>query len=146
MIVPYYLIAGAKAPVRSSDQAAGYDLFYHGDKVIELGVLSRAMVPTGIHMALPVGYFARLEARSGLAIKHGLTLLCGVVDSDYRGPLNIVMINLGERKYYINPGEKIAQMVIHNHETAEFGPRVYNHEDLPATIRGTGGFGSTGNS
>ena len=107
-----------------------------------LGPLERTMVPTGLFMALPQGYECQVRPRSGLAAKHGITVLNtpGTVDADYRGEIKVILVNLSNETFTIEPGERIAQMVFAKHETAEFE----EVESLDETQRGQGGFGSTG--
>jgi dUTP pyrophosphatase len=109
---------------------------------IELRPAARIAVPTGIAIALPDGYEAQIRPRSGLALNHGITLLNtpGTIDSDYRGEIKVIVINLGEAPFRIARGLKIAQMVIARHEQAE----LVETDELPATARAAGGFGSTG--
>ena len=104
--------------------------------------LERRLIPTGLHIALPPGYEAQVRPRSGLALKHGITVLNapGTVDADYRGEIGVVLINLSNQDFTVNDGERIAQMVIARHETAEF----VEVETLSETRRGEGGYGHTG--
>jgi dUTP pyrophosphatase len=118
------------------------DLLAAMDSDIELKPGARLAVPTGIIIALPEGYEAQIRPRSGLALHHGITLLNapGTIDSDYRGEIRAIVINLGEAPFRIARGMKIAQMVIARHEQVE----LVLAEELPATKRAAGGFGSTG--
>ena len=104
--------------------------------------MSRALIPTGLHIALPEGYEAQIRPRSGLAIKKGITCLNtpGTIDADYRGDVGVILINLSAETFIVNPGERIAQMVINKFEQAEFELV----EELDETERGEGGFGHTG--
>ena len=104
--------------------------------------MERRLIPTGLHIALPQGYEAQMRPRSGLALKHGITLLNtpGTIDADYRGEIGIILINLSTEPFTVNDGERIAQMVIARHEQAEWLPV----EVLDETERGSGGFGHTG--
>ena len=141
--VKIQLDEGAKAPVYSSNQAAGADIcacLCNGPLTIMPG--KRMLVPTGIHIELPVGYEAQIRPRSGLAAKHGITVLNtpGTIDSDYRGEIMVILINLGDEPFTINHHDRIAQMVIAQHCSAEFEQAV----KLDSTERGEGGFGSTG--
>lgn len=122
--------------------SAGMDLRADLKASITLGPLERAMIPTGLHIELPQGYEAQIRPRSGLAAKRGLTMLNspGTVDSDYRGEIKCVVVNLSNQDQTIEPGERIAQMVIARYEQVEWEPV----EALAATERGAGGFGSTG--
>jgi len=127
-------------PARQTPQSAGLDLHSKIDTIIKKG--ERSLVPTGIRVALPFGYEAQVRPRSGLALKHGVTMLNapGTIDADYRGEVHALLINLGDADFTINRGDRIAQMVIAKVEMAEFTTA----DDLPETTRGTGGFGSTG--
>ena len=109
---------------------------------ITLGPLDRAMIPTGLFIALPDGTEAQVRPRSGLAAKHGISVLNapGTVDADYRGEIKVILVNLSNEPFTINPGERIAQMVIARYEKVEWN----EVETLDETDRGTGGFGSTG--
>jgi dUTP pyrophosphatase len=129
-------------PVLATEHSAGFDLRAAVSGVVELAPGARTLIPTGIAIALPVGYEAQVRPRSGLALRHGLTLVNspGTVDADYRGEVGVVMINLGEQTVSIRRGDRIAQLVVQRL------PRVRLEEvaDLPETARGTGGFGHTG--
>ncbi len=133
---------GAKAPVYSSSQAAGADICacLDNDYILQSG--KRAVIPTGIFMQLPVGYEAQIRPRSGLAAKFGITVLNtpGTIDSDYRGEIKIILINLSDEDFIIHHGDRIAQMVIAQHETVTFDVCL----SLDDTERGDSGFGSTG--
>lgn len=129
-------------PVYSSDCAAGADLRAHLEKAIELEPGDRVLVPTGIRMAIPAGWEGQIRPRSGLAWKKGITLLNspGTIDADYRGEVKIILINLGNESVLIEPGERIAQIII-----TQAAQATFEHcESLPASRRGIGGFGSTG--
>ncbi len=104
--------------------------------------MERKLIPTGLFMALPEGYEAQVRPRSGLALKHGITVLNspGTIDADYRGEVGVILINLSQEDFIINDGERIAQMVIARHETADFE----QVEVLDDTERGEGGYGHTG--
>jgi dUTP pyrophosphatase len=118
------------------------DLRANIEEPITLHPLERKLIPTGLRIALPVGYEAQIRPRSGLALKHGLTVLNspGTVDADYRGEVMVLLINLSQEDFIINSGERIAQMVIARHEQAEF--QIV--EELDETERGAGGYGHTG--
>ena len=118
------------------------DLRAHIEQDIVLQPLARAIIPTGLFIELPVGYEAQVRPRSGLAAKHGLTVLNspGTIDADYRGEIGVILVNLSNTAYTIKNGERVAQMVIAKHERAEW-EEVQN---LSETSRGKGGFGSTG--
>lgn len=129
-------------PSYATAQAAGMDLRADIPSTITLKPLQRAMVPTGLYMQLPAGCEAQVRPRSGLAAKHGVTVLNtpGTIDADYRGEIKVILVNLSEEDYDIVPGERIAQIVFARHESAEFELT----ESLDESGRGEGGFGSTG--
>ncbi len=129
-------------PTYATEQSAGMDLRANIDAPMVLQPLERRLVPTGLHIALPEGYEAQVRPRSGLALKHGITVLNapGTIDADYRGEVGVVLINLSNVPFTINDGERIAQMVIARHETAE----LVEVERLNDTERGAGGYGHTG--
>ncbi|MEZ4919680.1 MAG: dUTP diphosphatase [Saprospiraceae bacterium] len=129
-------------PQYETSGSAGMDLRAWMDAPIELGPLERALVPTGLHIELPQGYEAQIRPRSGLAAKRGLSLLNtpGTIDSDYRGEIKCILVNLSNESQTIEPGERIAQMVIAKYEQIEWELA----ETLTETERGAGGFGSTG--
>lgn len=118
------------------------DLRANLDEPIVLRPLQRAIVKTGLFMALPAGYEAQVRPRSGLALKHGITVLNspGTIDADYRGEIGVLLVNLSDKDFTINDGERIAQMVIAKHETVEF----VAVDELDETERGAGGYGHTG--
>ncbi len=129
-------------PAYQSDLAAGLDLLAAVDDGLTLQPGSRALVPTGLAMALPAGFEAQVRPRSGLAAKHGVTVLNtpGTIDADYRGEVKVILINLGDTAFKISRGDRIAQMVIAPVLQAE----IEEVEILSETSRGAGGFGSTG--
>jgi dUTP pyrophosphatase len=129
-------------PAYATEQSAGMDLRANIDEPIVLKPMERRLVPTGLHIALPVGYEAQVRPRSGLALKKGITVLNapGTVDADYRGDVGVILINLSDEPFTIEDGERIAQMVIARHEHAEFIPV----DVLDETERGEGGYGHTG--
>lgn len=129
-------------PEYATPQSAGMDLRANIDKPILLKSLDRVLIPTGLHIALPEGYEAQVRPRSGLAIKKGITCLNtpGTIDSDYRGDVGVILVNLSNEDFVVQPGERIAQMVINKFEQAEFELV----EELNETERGEGGFGHTG--
>lgn len=135
---------GLALPAYETELAAGMDLraAVPADDPMTLAPGARAMVPTGLSMALPAGYEAQVRPRSGLAAKHGLTCLNtpGTIDADYRGEVKVILINLGDEDFVINRGERIAQMVIAPVQQATM--KVVT--ELAETARGAGGFGSTG--
>lgn len=129
-------------PAYSTPLSAGMDLRADIDEPITLGSLEKAMVPTGLHIELPDGYEAQVRPRSGLAAKHGITVLNspGTVDADYRGEIKVILVNLSKEPFVINRGERIAQMVIARYEKIEWEQVC----ELSDSERGEGGFGSTG--
>lgn len=129
-------------PAYGTVQSAGLDLRANIDSPIVLEPLQRALVPTGIFMALPEGYEAQIRPRSGLAAKHGITVLNspGTIDSDYRGEIKAILVNLSNEPFTIEDGERICQMVVARHEQLTWVPV----ETLDETERGEGGFGHTG--
>ncbi len=131
-------------PQYETPLSAGMDLRADLSEPMVLQPMQRALVPTGIFIELPGGYEAQVRPRSGLAIKYGITVLNapGTIDADYRGEVKVILINLSGEPFTINPGDRIAQMVISKHERAEWELV----EELSPTERGAGGFGSTGKS
>ena len=131
-------------PDYASEAAAGMDLRAAVGEEIQLAPGERKLVPTGFCIELPVGFEAQIRPRSGLALKHGISLLNspGTIDADYRGEIGIIMANLGSKPFIIQRGDRIAQMVIARHERASW----QESETLGETDRGAGGFGSTGKS
>ena len=129
-------------PDYATTAAAGADLLAAIDQPIELGPLERRIVPTGISIALPVGFEAQVRPRSGLAAKHGITLVNtpGTIDADYRGEIGVILINLGKEPFRIERGMRIAQMIVARHARAAWREVA----TLDETARGAGGFGSTG--
>lgn len=129
-------------PAYATEQSAGMDLRANIEEPIVLKPMERRIIPTGLYMALPQGFEAQIRPRSGLAFKKGITVLNspGTIDSDYRGELMVLLINLSTEEFIVNDGERIAQMVIARHEVAEF--QVV--EELDDTERGAGGYGHTG--
>lgn len=129
-------------PTYATALSAGVDLKAFLTEPVTLAPLQRAMVPTGLYIALPEGYEAQVRPRSGLAAKHGITVLNtpGTIDADYRGEIRVILVNLSDQPFEIEPGERIAQMVIARHERAEW----IETDVLDETGRGAGGFGSTG--
>ncbi len=130
------------APSYATEYSAGMDLKANIDAPLILGSLDRAMIPTGLFIELPEGYEAQIRPRSGLAAKHGITVTNapGTIDADYRGEICVLLVNLGHEPFIINPGERIAQMVVARHERVEW----VKVDDLAESGRGAGGFGSTG--
>ncbi len=142
MKVPIVNHSPYPCPAYATEQSAGMDLKANLAEPLVLKPLQRAMVPTGLYMALPAGYEAQVRPRSGLAAKHGITVLNtpGTIDADYRGEVKVILVNLSDTPFEIVPGERIAQMVIARHEKVEWE----EVNELDATSRGVGGFGSTG--
>lgn len=131
------------SPVYETESAAGMDLRAWLPLPLVLEPFERVLIPTGLFIALPVGYEAQVRPRSGLAIRHGITVLNtpGTIDADYRGEIRVILINLSKETFVINDGDRIAQMIIAPHEKAEWE----EVQELPETSRGQGGFGHTGN-
>ena len=130
-------------PKYETEQSAGMDIRANLTEPIVLKPLQRCLVPTGLYMALPKGFEAQIRPRSGLAIKKGIGVLNspGTIDADYRGEVKVILVNLSNEPFVINPGERIAQMVVAKYEKVEWE----EVETLDETERGTGGFGSTCN-
>ncbi|QQY80689.1 dUTP pyrophosphatase [Keratinibaculum paraultunense] len=122
--------------------SSGMDLYANIAEPIVLKPLDRVLIPTGIYMSIPDGYEAQIRARSGLALKHGICLANGIgtIDSDYRGEIGVILVNLGKEEYIINKGDRIAQIVFLKYERVEFK----EVDSLDDTERGEGGFGHTG--
>lgn len=129
-------------PSYATEYSAGMDLKANIAEPVTLGPLERAMVPTGIFIELPVGFEAQIRPRSGLAAKHGISIVNapGTIDADYRGEIKVVLVNLSKEPFTVNAGERIAQMVVARHEKVEWECV----EALDESVRGEGGFGSTG--
>lgn len=135
-------VSGYPAPSYATEFSAGMDLKASIEAPVTIGPLERALIPTGISIALPEGTEAQVRPRSGLAAKHGITVLNapGTIDADYRGEIKVILVNLSNNPFVINPGERIAQMVVARYEKV-----VWEEvEALDDTERGEGGFGSTG--
>ena len=133
---------GLSLPFYATAQSAGMDLQAALETPITLNPLERKIIPTGLSIALPIGFEAQVRPRSGLAIKHGITVLNapGTIDADYRGEIGVILVNLSDAPFVIERGERIAQMVIAKHESITWELV----DDLDETTRGAGGFGSTG--
>ena len=133
--------AQLRLPAYMTEGAAGMDVCADLDRDIEISPLQRALLPTGIAIALPIGYEAQIRPRSGLALRQGMTLLNspGTIDSDYRGEIEIIVINLGDAPIVIQPGQRIAQMVVQRVVRVDW----QEVQDLAATQREAGGFGHT---
>lgn len=129
-------------PSYKTTGSAGIDLYANILEPVKLKPLDRALIPTGLYISIPEGYEGQVRSRSGLALKHGICLANGIgtIDSDYRGEIGVILINLGEKEYTINKGDRIAQMVFIKYEKVKF----IEVDTLDNTERGTGGFGHTG--
>lgn len=129
-------------PAYATSQSAGMDLRANLDAPVVLRPLERRLIPTGLHIALPEGYEAQVRPRSGLALKHGITVLNtpGTIDADYRGEIGVVLINLSQEDFTVQDGERIAQLVIARYEQGE----LVAVDTLDETERGEGGYGHTG--
>lgn len=129
-------------PAYSTKDSAGMDLRASLDEPLELKPMQRALIPTGIYIELPEGYECQIRPRSGLALKHGVTVLNtpGTIDADYRGEIGVILINLSDTPFVVNDGERICQMVVTRYDKVDW-VRV---EALDDSVRGSGGFGHTG--
>lgn len=136
--------SGHPLPAYQTEHAAGMDVHAAIDTPITLQSLERALISTGFFIELPVGYEAQVRPRSGLAYKYGLTVLNspGTIDADYRGEVKVLLVNLSNETYTVQPGERIAQVVVAKHEQVTWR----EVESLSETTRGAGGYGSTGHS
>ncbi|MHC1689652.1 MAG: dUTP diphosphatase [Bacteroidales bacterium] len=130
------------APQYATIHSAGMDLRANIDESITISPLARVLIPTGLHIELPEGHEAQIRPRSGLAAKHGIGIVNspGTIDADYRGEIKIILVNLSNEEFVLNPGERIAQMVVAKFERVEWKCV----EELGESGRGEGGFGSTG--
>lgn len=129
-------------PAYATEMSAGMDLRANLEEPVTLQPMERKLIPTGIYIALPVGHEAQIRPRSGLALKHGVTVLNtpGTVDADYRGEVKVLLVNLSDVPFVVNDGERIAQMIVAKYEQVEF----VEVEQLDETERGAGGYGHTG--
>lgn len=129
-------------PKYKTEGSAGLDLKANISQDIVIESLDRKLIPTGIYLSIPNGYEAQIRGRSGLALNHGITLANGIgtIDSDYRGEIGVILINLGKEAYTVKEGDRIAQMVLIKYELADF----IEVEELDETRRGSGGFGHSG--
>jgi dUTP pyrophosphatase len=129
-------------PAYETLHAAGMDLRANIEAPVSLKPLERKLVPTGLYIELPEGFEAQIRPRSGLAYKHGISIVNapGTIDADYRGEIGVLLVNLSDQVFEINPGERIAQMVVARHEKVEW----QQVESLTETSRGAGGYGHTG--
>ena len=142
MIVKVVNRSGRELPAYATPLSAGVDLRAALEEPVVLAPLGRALIPTGLYMQIPAGYEGQVRPRSGLAAKHGVTVLNtpGTIDADYRGEIKVILVNLSDTPFSIEPGERIAQMVFARCEQAQ----LEEVESLDETQRGAGGFGSTG--
>ena len=138
-------IGSKPLPEYATRQSAGLDLRARLDGPVVLQPGERRLVPTGLHIELPDGFEAQVRPRSGLAYKHGLTVLNspGTIDADYRGEIGVILIHQGQEPFTLEPGERIAQLVVASYARVEWAP-VDHPADLALTDRGAGGFGHTG--
>ena len=129
-------------PAYATELSAGMDLRANIDESITLNPMERRIIPTGLYMALPPGYEAQVRPRSGLAFKHGITVLNspGTIDADYRGEIGVILVNLSDKPFVVNNGERICQMVVARYDRVAW----QQVETLDETERGAGGFGHTG--
>lgn len=144
------LVPTASLPFRGSEAAAGYDLSAclvdenghprNANAAITINPGARALVPTGLALTVPDGTYGRIGPRSGLALRHGIDILAGIIDQDYTAEIGVVMVNLGDQPFLVEDGMRIAQLVIERIST----PKIVEVDQLAETIRGEGGFGSTG--
>ncbi len=134
--------SGNNLPAYETAHAAGMDLKANLPETVVLKPMQRALIPTGIFIELPVGFEAQIRPRSGLAFKHGISIVNspGTVDADYRGEIKVLLINFSDSDFEINNGDRIAQMIIARHEKINWE----EVEILTETLRGTGGYGHTG--
>lgn len=134
--------SGLALPQYETAHAAGMDMRAFIPEEIVIKPMQRILVPTGLYIELPVGYEAQIRPRSGLAYKHGISIVNapGTIDADYRGELKVLLINLSDTDFVVNNGDRIAQMVIAKHETVSWE----SVEELSDTARGEGGYGHTG--
>lgn len=142
VLVKVILDEGVEMPKYMTEGSAGMDVKANITTPIEIDSLERVLVPTGIKMEIPMGYEVQVRPRSGLAIKHGITLVNtpGTIDSDYRGEIKIILINLSKERYTINPGERIGQLVLQK----VYKMQLESVNELSETERADGGFGHTG--
>ena len=129
-------------PAYATEMSAGMDLRANLEEPVTLQPMERKLIPTGLYIALPAGHEAQIRPRSGLALKHGVTVLNtpGTVDADYRGEVKVLLVNLSDVPFVVNDGERIAQMIVTKYEQVEF----VEVEQLDETERGAGGYGHTG--
>ncbi|NBS18302.1 MAG: dUTP diphosphatase [Flavobacteriia bacterium] len=140
--IPVLYSGKGELPQQATPMSAGMDLRAHIDSPITLNSLERKIIPTGLSIALPAGYEAQVRPRSGLAAKHGITVLNspGTIDADYRGDIGVILVNLSQEPFTIDPNDRIAQLVVAQYSSVAWDPV----SQLPTSTRGAGGFGSTG--
>ena len=140
--IPVVFTGKGELPEHATPLSAGMDLRAHIEQSITLKSLERKIIPTGLSLALPKGYEAQVRPRSGLAAKHGITVLNapGTIDADYRGDIGVILVNLSQEPFTIVPQDRIAQLVVSQYSTVKWKPI----SSLPESERGSGGFGSTG--
>lgn len=145
-LMPLENAVGLKLPAYATAQSAGMDLTAALEEAIEIGPGERALIPTGLAIALPPGFEAQIRPRSGLAVNHGVTVLNapGTVDADYRGEIKVILVNHGQEAFTVQRGMRIAQMVVERHTHVDW--KVVDTLENEKTARGDGGFGSTGKS
>ena len=129
-----------RLPEYKTSMSAGMDLKANITEVWKLNPGERVMVPTGLHIALPEGYEAQVRPRSGLSLKNGIVAILGTIDADYRGEVGVILVNLSDQPFCINPGDRVAQMVVSEVTRVKWD----EVRELEETERGSGGFGSTG--
>lgn len=129
-------------PQYETEHAAGMDMRAFIESAVTIKPLQRVLIPTGLHIELPVGYEAQIRPRSGLAYKHGISIVNapGTIDADYRGEIKVLLVNLSDADFVVNDGDRIAQMVVARHETVSWS----SVSELSDTGRGAGGYGHTG--
>lgn len=134
----------ASQPAYQTEQSAGMDLTAQIDEPVKIKPYGRVIIPTGIAISLPVGYEAQIRGRSGMAVKFGITLANGVgtIDADYRGEIGVILLNTSDQSFVVEPGMRIAQMVVTSYERVEWN----EVGQLDETERGSGGYGSTGHA
>lgn len=134
--------SGHALPAYETEHAAGMDMRAFVEHEVVIKPLQRVLIPTGLHIELPIGYEAQIRPRSGLAYKHGISIVNspGTIDADYRGEIKVLLVNLSDTDFAVNNGDRIAQMIIAKHETVTWAPA----EELGDTARGAGGYGHTG--
>ena len=140
--IPVVFTGKGELPEHATPLSAGMDLRAHIEQSITLKSLERKIIPTGLSLALPKGYEAQVRPRSGLAAKHGITVLNapGTIDADYRGDIGVILVNLSQEPFTVVPQDRIAQLVVAQYSTLKWKPI----SSLPESERGSGGFGSTG--